>query len=350
MSGVLVHLESHRERLGLDALGLVGPLTSVVVTPRFRASSHVVHLILASGSQHAALVAKVPRLRNLTGPIEREAQNLAALAEGAVAASVPRLLGIEHHDGWPMLLQTALAGEPLDRPTTRRDPDRWVRAARDWLGQLTADGCPDDTEDADDWCRVAEKPLADFARICPLQDEERVALDETRSRVGDLRTLSLPRVFEHGDLSHPNVLRLPGGTLGVLDWELAERRGPPACDLFFFLAYVAFARDQCRSTTDYLRAFEEAFFGRTAWARPYVLEYADGLGLTTDALDALFLMCWARYVARVALRLGEVRPEGAYASPFTPLTPATAEWLRGNRYFLLWRFALGNLSRICWKA
>ena len=52
-----------------------------------------------------------------------------------------------------------------------------------------------------------------------------------------LRAASVPRVFEHGDLSHPNLIWLPTGRVGVVDWELAEEEGFPLHDLSFFLAF-----------------------------------------------------------------------------------------------------------------
>lgn len=74
-----------------------------------------------------------------------------------------------------------------------------------------------------------------------------------------LRSMQLPLVFEHGDLSYPNLLLLPTGEPGVLDWELANPDGLPACDLFLFLTYVAFSGITCRRAAPTVRRFKVHF-------------------------------------------------------------------------------------------
>jgi hypothetical protein len=148
-------------------------------------------------------------------------------------------------------------------------------------------------------------------------------------------------VFEHGDLSHPNLLRLHGGGLGVLDWELADPRGLPAQDLFFFLTYVAFARERVRDAADHLRAFDAAFFGARAWARPFVRAYAEALRIPAELLSPLFLLAWLRHLARLVERLAAPTAGG-------PLAPDTVRWLRENRYYALWRHTLRGLDRLDW--
>ena len=79
----------------------------------------------------------------------------------------------------------------------------------DWLVDLQHPGEPN-TDPA--WfAQQAEQPLNTFARIFPLTDDERVLLQRTHELIAPLRDMALPQVFEHGDLSHPNILLLANG-------------------------------------------------------------------------------------------------------------------------------------------
>ncbi len=164
-------------------------------------------------------------------------------------------------------------------------------------------------------------------------------LARTRELAEPLTLQVLPRVFEHGDLSSPNVL-IDEGRVGVVDWELANPTGWPAVDVYFFLTYVAFARSDAGSTGKHVEAFADAFFGSPAWARPYVMDYAKALGLSSRSLRPLFLLTWARYVASLVARLQDDK-EGAEQDPGELL-----EWLTANRYFTLWRFTLEHWKEL----
>jgi Ser/Thr protein kinase RdoA (MazF antagonist) len=337
-------LETHGARLPLEDLGLEGPLASMLVTPRFRASGHVVSLILGKGDSEPRLVAKMPRLRCTQGHLAREAANLRAVGRaGGRVGSVPKMLAFEPFGDGPLLLETALSGRPLDRAVVRRDPDTWCAAALAWMEELSLDE-PGSARLEQGWQeRLIEAPLRRLARSLPLSRQESRALDRTRSLGQSLLELGLPSVVEHGDLSHPNVLRLGPRRIGVLDWELAEPRGLPACDLFFFLSYVAFARDGAETSGECVKAFDRAFFGSSAWSSPWVADYAERFGLPHQSLTPLFVLCWARYVARLALRLEDP------SKPSQPFSQETADWLRSNRYYRLWWHSLDHLERVEWS-
>ena len=130
--------------------------------------------------------------------------------------------------------------------------------------------------------------------------------------------------------------------MGVVDWELAQPRGLPACDLFFFLANAAFALHRSHSTGDYLSAFDAAFFQPQAWGRRWVRAYGEKLGLPYEVLTPLFTLCWARYTDSLLLRTAE-------ATGFPENTRIrTAAWLRGYRYYALWKYALVHRNRLRW--
>ena len=343
MNTLLTFLENNWQRLDLARYGTLDRLSCVIVTPRFRASSHVVFLLLANGQPDPMLVAKVPRLAEASDGLRREAANLGLVQSVRPDGfdSIPRVVAFEDYGGRPLLIETALAGQPMDRRMVRRHRTRCCEAALAWLLGVPsflsgANGTPRGWFD-----RLVEKPLDQVARAFSASADEALPLDETRDLVAPLRDEALPLVVEHGDLSHPNLFLLRSGGLGVVDWELAEPHGLPTHDLFFFLSYVAFALHNARTHREHVAAFRAAFLGRSAWARPYVRTYAEQLGLPPRVLTPLFVLCWARYMAGLLTRLGETdRVEGVGAD--------TTAWLRSNRYYALWRHALAHLDELRW--
>jgi hypothetical protein len=134
----------------------------------------------------------------------------------------------------------------------------------------------------------------------------------------------------------------PQGGLGVVDWELAQVDGLGASDLFFFLSYVAFSRENANQTGQFEAAFQRAFFGREAWAVPHVLAYAARTGLPREQLAPLFVLTWARYTTRLVQRLqaGEDGP--------APVGADLAAFLRANRFYALWRYSLAHADQLGW--
>ena len=359
MNTVLTYLEANRQRLDLARYGVPERLSSVVVTPRFRASSHVVFLVLAAGRPEPLLVAKLPRLGGnnpsptigesesngvTSASIEREVANLQAVQAGRTGGfdSIPRVIAFEEYLGRPILVETALVGTPLDPATVRRDQARSCEAIVEWLTQLPRPAPRADGSEESWFSRLVERPLRHFERVFPLNVEEQRLLERTWELLAPLRDADVPLVFEHGDLSHPNIMLLKNGMPGVVDWELAEPRGLPTYDLFFFLTYVAFASHRARKGEEHLAAFQTAFFGSAAWARPYVAAYAGRLRLPPHTLTPLFVLCWARYMTSLLLRLDAAPASGRLARE-------TADWLRANRYYALWRCAVTNVRALDWR-
>ena len=328
------------------------PLRAVVITPRFRASSHVVFLLYPAGKTAPTLVAKVPRLPGPQPSLIREAANLRALQalwpEGD--DSVPRLLLFEEFAGHAILLETALVGPLLSPERMRREGPRYRQLVADWLTELHRRPVPEEEQGGqDDWfARLVERPLDFLEAVFAQASQERALLDRTRELLAPLARLSLPLVFQHGDLSHPNLVLQAGGRLGVLDWELAEPRGLPACDLYFFLAYAAFAQARANRRGGHVRAFQQAFFGPDAWTLPYLGRYAEAIRLSPQALTPLFVATWMGVVANQLMRLAPAQP----GAPFTgeSFTGETVAWLRRNRYFRLWEHAVQNVDRLGWRA
>lgn len=340
MSGIVSFLRSHQERLGLGARGIEEPISFVLVTPRFRASRHVVVLVLGRRSQ-PALVVKIARLAEDAAGVDHEADVLGALQEAGANRfeTIPQVVLREQWRGHPVLVETALVGRPLAPAYVRRHPERAVAATLEWLDELAAvPAVPDDADDRFD--RLLARPLSTLGEALRHGDE-RDAAARTLAQLEPLRTGDIATVAEHGDLSDPNLLLLRNGRIGVVDWELAELRGLPTHDLFVFLAYVAVARARATSADAQVQAFRDAFAAPTGWLRPHAAVYADARGIERSKLAPLFLACWARITAgRLDRLLGGAGAVSASAE--------LADWLRQDRYYRYWRHTLASGRDFSW--
>jgi aminoglycoside phosphotransferase (APT) family kinase protein len=322
MNAVATYLTAHRERLGLARLGVAEPPCCVLVTPRFRASRHVIVLVLASGRRDPVLVAKLPRLPGAGAGLAREAANLRAAGSALAdvdAGTAPALVAFEPAPAYPLLLETALPGRSLSPRVVRRDRERVVADGAAWLSRLARATARRPRDDG--WYeRLVAAPLRALSGRTANGTPLRPMVQRTLEQAEALRGADLPLVLEHGDLGHPNLLRQPDGRLGVLDWERADPAGLPGHDLFFFLAYAAVSG---RAGTDGVPA---AFFGRDAWAWPVAERYAADLGIDAGLLPSLLALASARVVAETG------PPNGS--------TPAPGARDAAARHLVLWRRAL----------
>jgi aminoglycoside phosphotransferase len=313
-------------------------LAWVALTPRFRASAHVVLLALAEGREELVLVAKVARLPGRSDTLDREAANLRAV-QGARPGgfdSIPRLVGVDVEAGTHLLLETGVPGRVLDGPLVRRRPRACAEAILAWVAELHVATAHGDARDS--YARLIEDPLRRLASALPGHQEAADLVARTLALTCPLRRLALPLVQEHGDLSAPNLLMSRAGALGVVDWELGEPDGLPAQDLLFAMSYLAFARSRASQPADCVAAFHDAFFSPRAWAWPLAERHAEAVGLPREALRPLFLACWSRYVARRAARLLD--------ADAAALPDETTAWLEQDRYFALWRHAVAHADAV----
>lgn len=336
MNSLETFLRENWQRLTLERFGSRGRLSCVLATPRFRASSHVVFLILSDRLTTPILIGKVPRLTGDVRPLAREAANLRALQTARAGGfdSVPQLVAYEDSPSQSLLLETALIGAPVGLRAGH--PSSNIDRVIDWLIEFhNATRRPSET--ATNWyARLADEPCERFLTLLPCDDAERHLIDRTSMLAGALRDRDVPLVFEHGDFCGPNILVGHDGGIGVVDWELAEPQGLPALDLFFLLAAAAFTRDGAGTEKGYLASFRRAFFGPSAWAAPYISRYANRVGLSASLLAPLFVLCWSRYVTTLAGRLHDI--DGG------TLESETVGWLRSNRYYALWNYAVAHYN------
>jgi hypothetical protein len=316
--GLAAWLEASREDFGLEPAD--GGLSCLFLTPRFRASASVVVLVTTGRSATPRLVVKLPRSATATDSLAREAAGLRAAAGRGLdlEGSAPRLVFLgepEALGGWPVLVETAVPGRPLDATEARRRPERAADAVEAWLRRV-ADGSPRQLG-AERLERLVAGPLRSVAALGP---DERALVERTLAVCAPLAAADLPVVLEHGDLSHPNVLLGAGGRIGAVDWELAEPRGLPLHDLTFFLAYVAGARRRAHTPEQHEAAVRSAE-GDTATR---LGRRAADLGIRPQLIAPLVVASWARQAAGIWRRTDSQDPQ----------------WLRGSRVVRLWRRAL----------
>jgi len=355
LNAVLSFLVSNRERLELGRYGLSGEMSHILITPRWPTSRHVVVLVTARGEPRPALVVKVPRLRESGTEIGREAVSLRAVHSARAGGfdTIPRVVAFEKHLGQPMLIETALVGRPI-YTIASRERSWYVGAAMAWLTELPRSAVTSAGSSSRRCELLLDKPLQRFGRLFPAGAEEATLVERTLGLLEPLRSADVPLVFEHGDLSHPNLLLLADGRIGVVDWELAERKGLPGHDLFFFLTYVAFATRHARTTEQRIAAFHDAFIRPGAWARTFVARYAERLGIESSLLTPLLLACWTRYTTRLQLRVADepTREDDSGAAGQRDRAPPrdAAGWLRTYPYYSLWRHAVDHSEALDWSA
>lgn len=339
MNAATAFLDRHRGRPSLERFGTSSSLSCVLATPRFRASAHVIFFIIPHGSTQPVLVLKAGRgSGDFAASLAREADNLRAVQRVRPGGfdSIPRLLAFEVHAGTPLLLETVVPGTVLKPRVVRRHSRHTIEGLLRWLLDLQTASARPTSEPRADLHRLLDSRLDRItAGVAPLIPHSLVA--RTRELTQPLASMDFPLVFEHGDLSSPNILRTSEGDFGIVDWELAEPRGLPGQDLFFLLAYLAFAKSGATRVEEHVAAFHRAFFGDSAWARPHVTRYADAIGLDQESIPPLFIACWARYAMGLSERMAHLPGGGG-------VTDEEARWLTRNRYFALWRHAVEHAS------
>ena len=342
MNLVLDFLTKNRQRLTLQHVGDPAQLSCVMMTPRFRASSHVICFVLAEDRKEPIFVVKLPRLPGDHSRLDREVANLNAANRNRAPedVSIPRVVAYEDYHQHRLLIETAVPGRTMSPAVVRRQPELCTETTIAWLTNLQLATMTRGAKDNDWFARLIEEPFLQFKKILPATDEATHLIDETVTMMKPFRNHDLPLVMSHEDFCPPNILQAENGSIGVVDWELAEPQGLPAADLFFFLTYIAFARNSARKNAEYGKAFQQAFFNSNAWTRPYVTRYCERLRFSQEILAPLFVSTWGRYVAGLIARLQESSETGSMAGT------ETMKWLKTNRYYILWRYAIENVKEL----
>jgi aminoglycoside phosphotransferase len=313
-----------------------------MMTPRFRASSHIICFVLTEGKIEPIFVVKLPRLPGDHSRLDREVTNLQAANHNRAENdfSIPRVVAYEDFHQHRLLIETAVPGRTMSPAVVRQQPELCKKVTITWLTDLQLATMTRGDKRTDWFERLIEKPLLQLKKILPEADEATGLIDETVMITKLLHNHDLPLVLSHEDFSPPNILQTENGNIGVVDWELAEPEGLPASDLFFFLTYIAFARNGARKNAEYVKAFQQAFFGANAWTNPDIQRYRERFNLSREMLAPLFVATWARYVAGLVMRLQGANEAG------NKVGHETIQWLRSNRYYVLWRDAIEHTAAL----
>ena len=277
--------------------------TRLLVTPRFRTSRHVVRLQDDSGAQPSRLVVKLPRIATDTSGIAHEAAVLNELAERwpAGRGTFPEVRALQLHSGYPALVETQVPGAVLTHRQAARQPEQSLRVVRRWIEGLPVTGST--ATDPGWFDRLVEQPLRELvAHSDPRLGLATLARHTVRA-AAVLKAAELPLVFEHGDVTCPNILVDGFDRVGLVDWELAEPRGLPGTDMLHFLAFASFAGAGVHDVPRQVLAFGDAFFGPRPWAADAARGHLRRRGVDDRLLEPLLVTAWGRYAAKIAPRL-----------------------------------------------
>ncbi len=233
-------------------------------------------------------------------------------------------------DPWPMLVETGLGGSLLDPAAVRRDRTAAVDGLVEWIAGLPVDEPPTREVPASERVATALGHVHRISRSASTEPDLGSLVGRTRKVVAALDGAALPRVFEHGDPAHPNLLRLDDGRIGAVDWERGQPDGLPLHDLTIALAYVAAAARGATTSTDQADAFRGAMTEPDPWVRDALDHEAARHGIDVALRPALVVAAWARSAGWLAERL----------VPRGPADEGTATWLLDDRSVALWRVAL----------
>ncbi|MFP3462269.1 aminoglycoside phosphotransferase family protein [Arthrobacter globiformis] len=274
----------------------------MLLTPQFVTSRHVVALVFARDARQPVLVVKIPRRPGDNGGVRREADVLRQLrsAGGGGMPGIPEVVGLLDVGPHCVLVETALAGAQLDPRQVAGDLAGAVEAGTSFLSQLPRTLPADSNKE---WYeRKIRRPLHGLSRMLPGDGEVGSLVERTHKVLAPLRSVQLPAVVEHGDLSHPNLFLPDSGQLQVVDWERASSDGVPGHDLVFYLQYLSESFEHAFTRSNQLKAFDKAF-GPAGWGREPLREHLQMRGVDQDLIPLLIIATWARSAATLADRL-----------------------------------------------
>jgi hypothetical protein len=217
-------------------------------------------------------------------------------------SGVPEVLALRAAPA-PALVESALDGVVIASREIRASRGAGLAEVEAWTRALAGPSSRPRVPLRSLWGPALERVLAELDRSTPGETPRVgsvgvVGLAERTARALDaLAEVVVPAVLEHGDLAPPNLLRLKGGRLGVVDWEVADPAGLPLGDLLFFAAFAAFAASDGRGGVD-----PGAIPLLPAAARGTIERQAAHLEIAPTLIPALTVAMWARWADRQLAR------------------------------------------------
>jgi aminoglycoside phosphotransferase (APT) family kinase protein len=329
---------------GLVAAGLPyeGDWFTVLATPWWHTSRHVVALVHGRHDRQIRLVVKLPRRPGDDSGIENEARSLQRLKElTGGSAPAPQILALTRFRSQTLLAETAVNGRPLGPELVRADAENAMELATELVRGLPRTAGPG--EDTGAFARLLEEPLARVLELFGGSSSMRALAETTLELLEPLRSVALPLVFEHGDLSHPNLLVRDDGVLAAIDWERSQQRGLPIHDMSFVLQYLGEARAGVFDPVGRCRVFDATFLAPDGWARQVLADELDRLDVSRELLAPLVLATWARSSMSLLSRLWALPDhDDALGNHAAGVERSFAE----DRDFALWRHVVIRMDAL----
>jgi aminoglycoside phosphotransferase (APT) family kinase protein len=327
-------LRDHYQEFELERHGLGREWATVLLTPRFVTSRHVVALIFAIGARDPSLVVKVPRQPGDNDSVRREAEVMRRLTSLGMGAGhgVPEVIAALDVGAHTVLIETAVTGDVLEPRKVAANFSGALDAGTDFVAALP---CTKSAAANKDWYqRTIISPLSGFASLLPMDSEVNALVERTHDMLAPLRSVQLPAVVEHGDLRYQNLFLQPNGRLQVVDWERSVVDGLPGHDLVSYLQYLSESIEEAFSRDAQLAAFDKAF-GRAGWALAPLRHHLQLRGVKPELLPLLVIATWARSAATLSYRLaGQARTDQG----------GTQTAVLADRDYWLWRHAVNTYA------
>lgn len=249
------------------------------------------------GSEKPVCAVKVHRSTREESRAAHEHEVLTRIAQSSIKMPprVPRALLCEKISGHWVLVQSILEGAPMvAKLNSDGSPD--LDAAQEnmsltaqWLLDLHKE-LPSSTGEAG-LVDEAEKSIARFKELFPLDADENLFLEGLRASLGDLAKSAHP--LQHGDFCRQNILVAGEGskTLNVIDWTDSRLRGFPLHDYYFFLTTYCLQVRREAGIQGFIRTFEDSFLKNTDYnnvIRQNVAHYCRELGFNRTQMRHLF--------------------------------------------------------------
>jgi hypothetical protein len=252
---------------------------------------NVVALSFAAEASEPAAVVKFARGVSGDAQLEREAEVLRRLQRDRPALTgVPRPLALGRRLGRHALAQSAVHGKQMSLELTPETFGELAMRVTHWLVELA--GSEPARPQSEWWQRLVGDYLDAFERAFEGALDSGAA-EEARTLLEGLG--DLPLAFEHRECAPGHVWLTDAGGIGVLDWEAAEPRGLPLCDLAFFLARAAFDLEGSHTPGQVEETYSRLLDPSTSIGRVAARcteEYARVLQIPRDAVPRLRLLCW----------------------------------------------------------
>jgi hypothetical protein len=284
-----------------------GPQRTIVTRAWHEESGSSVIVLFDQAAPEPRAVAKVvsPPVAFRTAPDESPALEVVAAQARIDGVDTPTLLSTGFVGGCRVVVESALrgrlaaatlAGRPRHVPVILNRIFGWLESWNRLTLVADAFAAAEIEATLRDMARFLEPQLPEFS-------EYEAWLHDICGKIGSGKVAA---VAAHNDLTMANVLIGSRGRLGIVDWEAANERSLPLCDLFYATvdAYTAAAGYAAR-----VEAFESCYLreGPAAEvARRHLTVFRDALGLTSAAVAACFHACWLGHAANEVAR-GDAR-------------------------------------------